>query len=140
MMRRAPMGGNEMRSSHIAVALAAATLSAAATWTVVAQTAAKPSTRTEILKQSLSDLPGREVRMLTLDLAPGDGSAPHRHPGHHVFGYIAEGSYEWKIDDQPARTFKAGDVFYEPPGILHAVSKNASPDARAKLVVFMIAD
>jgi len=35
---------------------------------------------------------------------------------------------------------QAGEAFYEPPGVLHAVSRNASNDARAKLVVFMVAD
>jgi quercetin dioxygenase-like cupin family protein len=35
---------------------------------------------------------------------------------------------------------KAGDVFYEPPGALHSVSKNASPDKPLKIVVFMVAD
>jgi quercetin dioxygenase-like cupin family protein len=71
---------------------------------------------------------------------PGHASPPHRHPNHHVFGFIVDGTYEWKIDDGPVKTFKPGEAFYEPPGVLHAVSRNASADARAKLVVFMVAD
>ena len=60
--------------------------------------------------------------------------------GHHVFGYIVAGTYEWKIDDGPARTFKPGEVFYEPPGVLHAVSRNTSATDRARILVFMVAD
>ena len=81
-----------------------------------------------------------EVRMTLLDREPGDASAPHRHPGHHTFGYVVEGSYELGIDGRPARTLKAGDTFYEPPGALHSVSRNASPNGRLKIVVFMVAD
>lgn len=80
------------------------------------------------------------MRILSIDLAPGDGSAPHRHPNHHVFGYVAAGTYEWKIGEGPTKTFRAGEVFYEPPGVLHALSRNSSASERAKLVVFMVAD
>ncbi len=35
---------------------------------------------------------------------------------------------------------KAGDTFYEPPGSLHSVSRNASATQNLKIVVFMVAD
>jgi quercetin dioxygenase-like cupin family protein len=133
--------------SYAAVAAGAAIRSAVATYGAMtfvapsrAQTAPAPTQRTEVMTQALADVPGREVRITLLDLMPGHASPPHRHPNHHVFGFIVDGTYEWKIDDGPAKTFKPGQAFYEPPGVLHAVSRNASADARAKLVVFMVAD
>jgi quercetin dioxygenase-like cupin family protein len=130
-----------------AVAAGAAVVSAAATYGAMtfvapsrAQTAPAPTQRTEVMTQPLVDVPGREVRITLLDLMPGHASPPHRHPNHHVFGFIVDGTYEWKIGDEPVKTFKPGQAFYEPPGVLHAVSRNASADARAKLVVFMVAD
>ena len=133
--------------SYGAVAAAAAMVSAAATYGAMtfvassrAQSAPAPTQRTEVMTQALADVPGREVRITLLDLMPGHASPPHRHPNHHVFGFIVDGTYEWKIDDGPAKTFKPGQAFYEPPGVLHAVSRNASADARSKLVVFMVAD
>jgi len=133
--------------SYSAVAAVAAILSAAATYDAMtfdapsrAQTTPAPTQRTEVMTQPLADVPGREVRITLLDLMPGHASPPHRHPNHHVFGFIVDGTYEWKIDDGPAKTFKPGQAFYEPPGVLHAVSRNASADVRAKLVVFMVAD
>jgi Cupin domain len=63
-----------------------------------APAAAKP-----LLVQALGDLPGREVRITLLDRAPGTSSTPHRHPGHHTFGYVIEGTYEFAIDGQPAQ-------------------------------------
>jgi quercetin dioxygenase-like cupin family protein len=133
--------------SYAAVATGAALVSAVATYGAMtfvapsrAQTAPTPTQRIDVMTQPLADIPGREVRITLLDLMPGHASPPHRHPNHHVFGYIVDGTYEWKIGDGPAKTFKPGEAFYEPPGVLHAVSRNASPTSRAKLLVFMVAD
>ena len=93
-----------------------------------------------LLTQPLTDIPGREVRITELNRDPLEASAPHRHPGHHTFGYIAEGTYEFGVNGQPPRTLHAGDVFYEPPGALHSVSRNASPNGKLKIIVFMVAD
>src|SRR5262249_10329963 len=76
----------------------------------LAPAAAKP-----LLVQPLADLPGREVRITLLDRAPGSSSSPHRHPGHHTFGYVIEGTYEFAIDGAPGRILNAGETFYEPP-------------------------
>lgn len=93
-----------------------------------------------LLTQALADIPGREVRITQLDRDPLEASAPHRHPGHHTFGYVAEGTYEFGVNGQPPRTLHAGEVFYEPPGALHSVSRNASPNGKLKIIVFMVAD
>lgn len=98
-----------------------------------------PAGTVPLLTQALSDLPGREVRMLLLDRPPGDSSPSHRHPGHHTFGYVIEGNYELGIDRQATRTLKAGDTFYEPPTAIHSVSRNAG-NTQMKIVVFMVAD
>jgi len=66
--------------------------------------------------------------------------ARHRHPGHHTFGYVIEGTYEFAINGEPSRTLKAGDTFYEPPTAIHSTSRNPSIDKRAKILVFMVAD
>ena len=65
---------------------------------------------------------------------------PHRHPGHHTFGYVLEGTYEFAIDRGQSRLLKAGDTFYEPPTAVHSTSRNPSTDQRVKLLVFMVAD
>jgi quercetin dioxygenase-like cupin family protein len=131
--------------SYGSVALIAAAVSSVATWSAMtaigtsfAQTSALAGT-IPLLTQPLADLPGREVRMTLLDRIPGNASVPHRHPGHHTFGYVVEGSYELGVNNQPTRMLKAGDTFYEPPGTLHSVSRNAG-DTQLKIVVFMVAD
>src|SRR5258706_6246519 len=132
-------------SSYAAVAFAAALISAVGTWgatqfvaaSMAQQVAGSPG---QLLVQPLADLPGREVRMSILDREPGASSARHRHPGHHTFGYVIEGTYEFGINGEPSRTLKAGEGFYEPPTAVHSTSRNPSPDRRTKILVFMVAD
>jgi quercetin dioxygenase-like cupin family protein len=125
-------------ASYALVTGAAAALSALATWQATAQPVA--SGVQQILTQSLADLPGREVRVSVIERTPGFASPPHRHPGHHTFGYVLEGVYEFAIDRSAPRLLKAGDTFYEPPGVVHSTSRNPSQDQRVKLLVFMVAD
>jgi quercetin dioxygenase-like cupin family protein len=132
--------------SYGSVAILAAAASAIVTLgamnfagSAAAQTPA-PAPTTQLLVQPLADLPGREVRITLLDREHGNSSPPHHHPGHHTFGYVVEGTYELGINGQPTRVLHAGDTFYEPPGAIHSVSRNASPDQRLKIVVFMVAD
>ena len=131
--------------SYGSVALVTAVLSSVATYGTMnfvapsfAQTA--PAGTVPLLTQPLPDLPGREVRITLLDRGPGNSSPPHHHPGHYTFGYVVEGTYELGVNGQPTRMLKAGDVFYEPPGAIHSVSRNASGDKPLKIVVFMVAD
>ncbi len=132
-------------SSFAAVAAVAALISSFATWGAtqfIATSVAQPVAggARQLLTQALADLPGREVRISLLDLEPGRSSARHRHPGHHTFGYVIEGTYEFGINGEPGRTLKAGETFYEPPTAVHSTSRNPSTDMRAKILVFMVAD
>jgi len=131
--------------SHAAVASVAAAISALATWgatTFVASSTAQPAAVGSVppVTQPLADLPGREVRINILDREPGASSARHRHPGHHTFGYVIEGTYEFAINGQPGRVLKAGETFYEPPDAVHSTSRNPSRDQRARILIFMVAD
>src|SRR4051812_15777816 len=130
--------------SHTTVAVVAAISGAFVTYIVTteqmdllvpsahAQTSGTKSS--EIITQAMPDI-AREMRISLTERVPGNGSTPHRHPGHHTFGYVIEGTYEVKIDDGPARQLKAGESFYEPPGALHAVSRNPSTEKPVKYLV-----
>ena len=77
------------------------------------------------VREIAEKLDGKAAKATAVEVTfePGQGGAPHRHPGP-AFGYVLEGEYEWAIDDQPAKVLKAGETFYEPGGCLHRVSKN----------------
>jgi len=133
-MRRGSIG------SYVVVAAVAALLSIVVTAGIRPSDAQPAAPPRALLTQPLADLPGREVRVSLLDRAPLAASPPHRHPGHHTFGYVLEGTYEFAVNGEAPRTLKAGEVFYEPPGALHSTSRNPSRDARTKILVFMVAD
>jgi quercetin dioxygenase-like cupin family protein len=99
----------------------------------------KPTRKTLSERDIAEKLDGKKAKATTVELTldPGQASAPHRHPGP-VFGYVLEGEYEWAIDDQHAKTLKAGDTFYEPTGCLHRVSKNPSDKARARVLAVVL--
>ena len=105
------------------------------------QPAANTGTRQiDLFKTTMNDVLGRVVTIRRTERDPGAGSAPHRHPGSHTFGYVLEGTYEVKIDDGPVRKLGPGETFYEPPRALHAVSRNGSSTEIAKYLVIQISD
>lgn len=137
--------------SHGLIACAAATAtylalghghSALVVSTALAQAPAAPTGQhvTELFKQTMTDVSGRVLSVRLTERDAGNGSPAHRHPGSHTVGYILEGTYEVKIDDGPVRTLKAGDVFYEYPNALHAVSRNPSSTEKLKYLIIQVSD
>src|SRR3954464_5049987 len=84
-------------------------------------------------------LDGKETKVTVVEvtLKAGQAGKPHRHPGP-VLGYVLEGEYEWAIDDNPAKTLKAGDTFYEPTGCLPRVSRNPSKKGKTRVLAVVL--
>jgi quercetin dioxygenase-like cupin family protein len=84
-------------------------------------------------------LDGKETKVTVVEvtLKPGQAGKPHRHTGP-VIGYVLEGEYEWAIDDNPAKTLKVGDTFYEPTGCLHRVSRNPSKKGKTRVLAVVL--
>jgi quercetin dioxygenase-like cupin family protein len=68
---------------------------------------------------------------------PGQEDSPHHHAGP-VFGYVLEGEYEHAIDDEPVKTYNAGETFYEPSGCVHRVARNPSGTTRTRLLAVIL--
>ena len=86
------------------------------------------------------DLPSRDglvVNAVRVDYEPGGFSRAHRHPAG-AYVYVIDGSVMFGIDDREPVVLKAGDSFYEPPGALHSVSRNASQELPASLIAFFV--
>ena len=101
-----------------------------------------PATGAEVamlFKQDLADMPGKAGQLLTVEFAPGEVSAPHRHNAH-TFVYVLEGSVVMQVQGGEAKTLTAGQTFYENPDDIHAVANNASDTEPAKILVFFIKD
>ncbi|HJZ92666.1 MAG TPA: cupin domain-containing protein [Gemmataceae bacterium] len=85
----------------------------------------KNPAKTIAARDIVEKLDGKEAKVTFVEVTyeAGQAGQPHRHPGP-VFGFVLEGEFEWAIDDQPAKVFKAGETFYEPTGCLHRVTKS----------------
>jgi quercetin dioxygenase-like cupin family protein len=92
-----------------------------------------------LMERELSDFPGKEALMLTVEYPPGGASLPHRHDAH-VLVYVLEGEVIMQVAGQPARKIGAGGTFYEGPTDVHVRSANTSSTAPAKLLVVMLKD
>lgn len=86
-----------------------------------------------------SNAPGKQAIMLTVSYAPGQASPAHQHPGA-VMAYVLEGAVVSKLNDEQEKTYKAGEYWYEAPGTVHSVSRNASKTKPAKLLVWSLVD
>jgi quercetin dioxygenase-like cupin family protein len=87
----------------------------------------------------IEKLDGKESSATVLEVTfePGQKGAPHHHAGP-VFGYVLEGEYEHAINDEPIKSYKAGDTFYEPTGCVHRVAQNPSPKNRTRLLAVIL--
>src|SRR5262249_21068692 len=72
-----------------------------------------------------------------LYLEPGKGSTPHKHNGF-VLGYVIEGEFRFQTSDGPERILRAGDIFYEAPGVTHLKSESASTTKPARVIAIVI--
>jgi quercetin dioxygenase-like cupin family protein len=99
----------------------------------------KGGVKTLSRKDITEKIDGKKANATTVEvtLGSGESDAPHRHPGP-AFGYVLEGEYEWAIDDNPVRTLKAGDTFYEPTGCLHRVSRNPSNKGKTRILAVVL--
>jgi len=80
-----------------------------------------------------------EVTVSHVDYPPGRVGAAHHHAGF-VLAYVLEGAVVAKISGQgDEKTYTKGQMFYEPPGATHEVSKNASQTEPAKLLALIFA-
>lgn len=94
-----------------------------------------------VFDQALPNVPGKSMRVVLVEYAPGAGTPSHRHPGSaFIYARVLEGAIRSKVNDDPEHTYKAGESWTENPGDHHKVSQNASSTEPAKLLVTFIVD
>jgi quercetin dioxygenase-like cupin family protein len=79
------------------------------------------------------------VKVVEVNLKPGEASAPHSHPCA-VVGYVLEGAFRNRVKGEPEATYRAGESFYEPPNSLHIVSANASTEKPVRFLASFTCD
>ena len=94
---------------------------------------------TQLFSKDLTDIPGKEGLMFTVEYPPGGSDPIHRHNAH-AFVYVLEGSIVMQVRGGKEVTLTPGQTFYEGPDDVHVVGRNASQTKPAKLLVFLMKD
>jgi quercetin dioxygenase-like cupin family protein len=94
---------------------------------------------TPLMSKDLKECPGKEATMITVEYAPGGSDIIHRHNAH-AFVYVLEGKVIMQLRGGKPLTLGPGQTFYEGPGDVHLVGRNASSTESAKFLVFFVKD
>jgi quercetin dioxygenase-like cupin family protein len=81
--------------------------------------------RTDLVKQDLS-APGREGIQVKVDFDPGEEIA-----------YVLQGTLEYRLDDRPPVTLKAGDALFIPAGTVHS-ARNVGDGNASELATYIV--
>ena len=96
------------------------------------------ATRRDVIRQELPGEPLRDISLIEVTYPPRTGSPPHLH-ANGVIAFVVSGSIVSKVGDGAEQTFHAGDAWWEPPGAIHRISRNASSTEPASLLAIYVA-
>lgn len=108
----------------------------------VAQAPASKSAKvTVVFDRVLPNAPGKSIKGVLVEYAPGGFSPAHTHPkSAFIYATVLEGAIRSKVNDGPEKVYRAGENFAELPGDHHAVSANASDTEPARLLAVFVVD
>ena len=92
---------------------------------------------TQLMSKDVTECPGKEAVMITVEYPPGHSDQIHRHNAY-AFVYVLEGSVVMQVRGGKEVTLTPGQTFYEGPDDVHIVGQNASQTKPAKFVVFLV--
>jgi quercetin dioxygenase-like cupin family protein len=92
---------------------------------------------TQLMSKDMTQFPGKEGVMITVEYPPGHSDEIHRHNAY-AFVYVLEGSVVMQVRGGNEGTLSPGQTFYEGPNDVHVVGRNASQTQPAKFVVFFV--
>ena len=92
---------------------------------------------TPLMSKDLTEFPGKEGVMITVEYPPGHSDEIHRHNAY-VFVYVLEGSVVMQVRGGKEVTLTPGQTFYEGPDDIHIVGRNASKTKPAKFIAFFV--
>ncbi len=80
--------------------------------------AQEPIKRTLLLKTDLQGIEGQEANVMMVEVAPGERSGKHYHPGP-VLVYVLSGGGTFEMEGDAPKAIKPGVAFYVPPKRVH---------------------
>lgn len=96
---------------------------------------------TVVFDHVLPNVPGKSVRGVLVEYGPGASSPAHTHPASaFIYATVLEGAVRIQINDEPEKTYHAGENFVEMPGDHHGVSANASDTEPSRMLAVFVVD
>jgi quercetin dioxygenase-like cupin family protein len=96
---------------------------------------------TVVFDHVLPNVPGKSMKGVLVEYAPGGSSPGHTHPASaFIYATVLEGAIRSQVNDGPVTVYRAGESFAEMPGDHHGVSANASDTEPAKLLAVFVVD
>ena len=122
--------------------LCAAALATASVTAVFAHDASDDRAKVALVYDHvLPNAPGKSIRGVLVEYAPGGTSPAHVHPkSAFIYATVLAGAIRSQVNDGPVKTYRAGESFSEFPGDRHSVSENASTTEPARLLAVFVVD
>jgi len=96
---------------------------------------------TLLFEHALPNVPGKSIKGVLVEYAPGGTSPAHTHPNSaFIAATVLEGAIKSQVNDGPVTIYKAGETFFEKAGDHHGVSANGSATEPAKLLAVFVVD
>jgi quercetin dioxygenase-like cupin family protein len=94
-----------------------------------------------VFDHAIPNIEGKSMVAVVVTYPPGAKSMPHRHAqSAFIYAHVLSGAIRSKVNDQPAKIYRAGEGFYETPGSHHVISENASETEAASLLAVFVVD
>ena len=106
-------------------------------WVLSIPLSAQEPTVTPLITKQLTDMPGKELLVLTVEYAPGASDSSHRHNADALV-YVLAGSVVEQVKGGKPVTLTAGQTFFEGPEDIHVVGRNASHTRPAKVLAILV--
>jgi quercetin dioxygenase-like cupin family protein len=93
-----------------------------------------------VFQHALPDGAGKAITVVEVDFEAGARADAHRHGQAFVYAYVLSGEIRSQLAGEPARSYRAGQGWFEPPGARHLLTENLSRTAPARLLVVFVAN
>jgi quercetin dioxygenase-like cupin family protein len=94
-----------------------------------------------VFEHALPNIEGKRMVAVVVSYPPGGKSLAHRHArSAFIYAQVLSGTIRSQVNNEPVKTYRVGEGFYEMPGSHHRISENASDSEPASLLAVFIVD
>jgi quercetin dioxygenase-like cupin family protein len=107
---------------------------------VTTQTVTVKTVWSPLFQRTLPNVESKTFTSVIIEFPPSAGAAPHRHGAAFVWVYVLAGTIRIKLNDEPIRTCREAESWFEEPSTHHLLAENNSTTEPAKLLAVFISN